>query len=217
MAMQTTLGNYGIPTRWEDTQRQQYSTDYDQTRTAREGMANSRQIANINQTPARLAHQRWKTVFPWMQQQFGSLMGGGTGGPTAPGGTGGQQPQINTGPVWGQQQIQQQVNAAQGRNNAALAGQQQAMNSNMAARGFGGNSPLAQALGTQMQMQTNAMNSTAAREIPWQSAQANAQHLLGTQQAAESQFASRQQEAIERQKLAMSPLLQLLGSFNFNG
>jgi hypothetical protein len=172
---------------------------------------NQKDIAQIGADaatlPARLQQQRFGQVFPWVQGQLGGLGAWGSGGGAAFGagntspGQVGQQPQINAGPVWTQDQIQQQVNGQAAQNDAKTGGQVRDIQSSTAGRGFGSNSPLAQALGTMAQGQNTATNANMAQQTQWNAAQGNAQQQLAGQTAQENQFASRQNEDIERHKV----------------
>lgn len=190
-----------------------YTSEYDPlaARMQREGFQNQRDVANIQNAPARMGQKRFdwwtKNVWPMASGAFGGMAGGGGSG-----GAGGTQPQINSGPLFTQDMMQRQINNGMATNAQQLAGQQNTMNQSLAARGFGTGSPLAQALSTQMGMANNAANATLQRELPQQYAQANADQLFRTQQAQEQQYAARQNEAINRQQIATSTLNALLGA-----
>lgn len=145
----------------------------------------------------RLGQQRFDAVFPWMQGQMGQIgnaMLSPVGGQSPP------SPEIGVGPVWNDGQVQQQVNAARASNDRQTATNMQTMQKKMAGRGFGANSPLAQALGAGMQNQNLASNMDASRGIRWDAAEGNAKQTLASQQAREAQFASRQDEDIARRR-----------------
>jgi hypothetical protein len=176
--------------------------------------------ANASMYPHTLANSRWNQVFP----MFNSLMnggdvggaGGGSGGGnwwtgatssgtgSSAGGSGytpvGTQPKIDAGPIWSAPQIQQQVNAQIAANNARTAGQNRRISQDLGSRGFGSRSPLSMALMNQGNMANMAANAASDRGIRWDAAQGNATHLLNSQKAQESQFASRQAEQLENQK-----------------
>lgn len=181
----------------------------EQSRMGAENVA--RTHAEAAMLPSRLQHERFGAVFPWLQGQLGGLMQGLQGGFATPGGASGQGPEITAGPVWTQDQVQQQVNARTGANDQATAGRVRDMQQRLSARGFQSNSPLAQALEAQYMGQNLAENATAGREIPWQAAQGNAQQLLAGQQAREDQYASRQREDIARRTPHFGTLNQLIG------
>lgn len=145
---------------------------------------------------------RFNQLLPMLQ---GSLDSGLIGGSSGPG------PQITAAPVWNQQQVQEQVNAAQSRNNASAQSSQKGLQGSFAGRGFASNSPLLQALNSGMDMNRMSQNATAAREIPWQAAEGNAKQLLAGQRAQEEQFANRNAEDIERRKSNQQYQSSLMG------
>lgn len=194
-------GQFGFETGQNALNRQlaQWTTGQEQAgQTERANIA-----AQAQELPAQLQQQRFGTVFPWMQQQFGNLMNQyGHPGGSGPGSGYGQGPNINVGGVWTPQQVQQQVNASRAHNDQATAAETRQMQGRMAGQGYGANSPLAAALAGQMQAQNLATNTQNTAQVRQNAAQLNAQHLLSTQQAAEQQYASRQQEAIAQQQIA---------------
>lgn len=156
----------------------------------------------------------------------GSGTGGGGSSPPAGGawGTGGfgqgappgaGQPRISARPVYTQGDIQRQVNMQTAANDQGTATKMRDMQSSLAGRGFGSNSPLAQALGQGMQMGNLATNTQNASQTRLGAASANAQQVLAGQTAQEQQYASRQQEAIQRAGIYqnfLSSALAALGS-----
>jgi len=159
------------------------------------------QIAsNASMYPAQAQMERFRTILPYLTSQFGNLQSM-VGGQSGPG------PQITAGPIWGDQQIQEQVNAARATGDQATANRISEMQQGVAGRGFGANSPLAQAIAAQYQGQGLAANVAGERETRMSMAERNAQQLLRGQQAAEQQYASRMQEDIERRR-------NLAGSYN---
>ncbi len=168
----------------------------------------ARMSAEASKYPALLQQQRFDRLFPWMQGQMGSInkqmaTAGGQSGPS---------PEITVGGVLNPQQIQQQVNSMRASNDQTGAGQMAKQASQLAGRGFGSNSPLLAALQGQTQANTLAQNVGGEREIRLGAAGQNAEHLLGTQQAREGQFASRMREDIERRKPYFSLQNTLLSS-----
>lgn len=169
--------------------------------TARRGQSLQAQASMF---PHQLRQQRFDQVWPWAQQQFGGfnqLFGQSGGGQQV-----GTQPQIESNPIWGEQAIQQQVNARRSANDQGTAAQIRGMREDLGGRGFGSNSPLAQALATQYQMQNLATNTANERDFRFDAAQQNAQHVLRAQQALEEQYANRQMEDIQRQRNFISGL-----------
>ncbi len=181
----------------------------------RAGLANQAAIARLqaeaSQTPYRLQQQRFETVFPYLRDALG-------GGDFQSGYTGqgqvGTQPEINADNIYSDQQIQQQVNSQRASNDAATAGAQRRIGQQMAARGYGTNSPLAMELGLGLQNQNLAQNTANERDLRYQAAQGNAQQKLSAQTAREGQFASRQQEDIERNRIQSGRYNALLSALS---
>lgn len=174
---------------------------------------NAQTAANANMYPATLKQSRFNSVFPWLQGQLNGFgFGGGFGAGNTSQGQVGTAPQINAGPVWSQDQIQQQINGQAAQNDAKTGGQVRDINQSTAGRGFGSGSPLAQALGVMAQGQNTATNANMAQQTQWNAAQGNAQQLLAGQQAQEGQFANRQNEDIERHKVRSGQYNALLGA-----
>lgn len=140
---------------------------------------------------------------------LGDLMGSYGAAPGFAAGTG---PAIDAGPVLTPGMVQQQVNAARSGNDAAAAGQARRTNADLAGRGFGANSPLAMALNGNAFARTMATNAADERDTRLGAAQMNASHVLDAQKAREQQYASRQQEAIERQRAYTGGLASLIGA-----
>lgn len=139
---------------------------------------------------------RFNSIFPLLTGQFSRI----NSQMATAGGQSGKSPEITVGGVLNPQQIQQQVNAMRAGNDQTGASQMAQQGRDTAGRGFGSRSPLLAALRGQTQANTLAENVGGEREIRLGAAQQNAGHLLGTQQAREGQFASRQREDIERRK-----------------
>lgn len=179
-----------------------------QDQAGRENQRNIAQIgADASMYPAKLAQERFNTVFPWLQGQFSSVGGGAPGGSPV-----GKQPNITVGGVWNPGQVQQQVNTSRANTDQSAASQMQNQTRQVASQGFGSNSPILAALKGQTlgnALQTNVGNETNIRQ---NAAQQNASHLLGTQQAAEGQYASRQAEDIKRRQTGAQMYSALLSS-----
>lgn len=94
----------------------------------------------------------------------------------------GSQP-INTNPIWNPQQIQEQVNQSSANNWQQAGGQERQLAGTLGGRGFGSNSPLYQALSTNLGAQTRNTNTQAENSLRWTAAQGNAQQVLAAQQA----------------------------------
>ena len=158
---------------------------------------------NANIYPQQLRQSRFDQILPLLRGGLASFLQAGT----APGGASGQGPEITAGPIWTEAQIQQQVNSQRGANDMATAGRIRGSRQDLAGRGYGGNSPLAQALQAQFQGQNLATNTANERETRFNLSRGNAQQLLASQTAREAQNASRQDEDIRRRQ-------QSLGSYN---
>ncbi len=157
---------------------------------------------------ATMKDNRARDIFSWLKGQFGA--GGAAGGAGGLEGGAAAQPQITAGPVWGPQQVQEQVNAARSGIDARTGTQMRQARQSTAGRGFGSNSPLLAALEAGIQGRGMAQGSDAERGIRWDSAQGNAAQMLKGQTAQEAQFAARRQEEIERQRNQLSTMNALI-------
>lgn len=173
---------------------------------AQQGMAKDKNAADLaaaqigadaSRYPHQLRQDRFNAVFPELQRQMNAT--GQTAMSTA-GGASGTGPTINSNPIWNPQSLQQQINASRATTDQGTATQINNMQGSLAGRGFGTNSPLAQALTAQYQGQGLAANVGNERQARMTAAQGNATQQLQSQTAREGQFASRQQEDIERRK-----------------
>lgn len=155
-----------------------------------------------------MRQERFNTIFPWLQNQIGSF---GSNMATA-GGASPKSPEITVGGVFNPQQIQQQVNATRATNDRAMQSQNAQQTNKLAGQGFGANSPLLAALQGQNFAANLGTNTQAEQQLRTTAAQQNAQQVLGTQQARETQFANRQREDIERRKPYFGLYGQMLSS-----
>ncbi len=171
----------------------------------------ARMQTEASMLPARLQQERFGQVFPYLRDALGGTAGDLQSGYRGQGQVG-NQPTIDADNVLSEQQIQQQVNAGRASNDQRTGGAQRALAQRMAARGYGTNSPLAMELGVGLSNQNLAQNSTLERETRYDAAQGNAKQRLGAQTAREGQFASRQQEDIERNRVASGRYNALLGA-----
>lgn len=174
---------------------------------AREGFQSSQAIARMNadasRYPATLAQGRFNQIFPILSGAFGGTHGtGGGGGVGTPGGPTGTQPRIDANPIYNEQQIQQQVNSQRAANDTATQGRVRQNTQDLAGRGAGTQSPLLMALNQAAMGQNLQTNTANERDMRWNAAGGNAQHVLAAQQAQEAQYANRQQEAIGRTQAA---------------
>jgi len=154
--------------------------------------------------------QRFNAIFPWLTGQMGNLQSN----MARPGGQSGMSPEITVGGVLNPQQIQQQVNAARSGNDQSAATQMQGQTATTAGQGFGANSPLLAALHGQTMASNLATNTGNERDIRLQAATGNAQNLLATQGARETQFANRQREDIQRRTPIWGAYGSLLGALS---
>lgn len=189
-----------------------------QERIAQGGYDSQRQIAQVqadaSKYPAQLQQERFNQVFPYLSQQLagaGSYAGGGGGGGSARGGGGGGGP---GGQVYNPDQIQQQVNAQRATNDQATAGRTRSMQQQMAARGYGANSPLAQELGIGLANQNLQSNTDVERQTRFDAAKANADQAMKSAQLGETSYANRQQEDIARQQIYQSKYNALLAALS---
>jgi hypothetical protein len=149
--------------------------------------------ANAQMLPAELQQQRFQQVLPLLSGQIGSSQNPYTIGGQIP-----QGPTIGANGVYNPAQIQQQVNTQRAANDQSTGTQQRAMTQQLAGRGYGANSPLAQALGTSMQNQNQQTNTANETQTRLGAQQANVQQQFAGQQAQQQQFAQGQQLNIER-------------------
>jgi hypothetical protein len=181
----------------------------------REGYGNQLQMTQMQAEAAKYPHilkqQRWQQLFPFAQGILGQAQGGQYN-QYAGGWPVGQQPNISDAPVYNNQQIQEQVNASRAGNDASLASRQRANNQELSGRGFGSRSPLAMMMNQAMFGQNLAANTQAENKLRFDAAGANAGQVLKAQSAREGQYASRQQEDIERNKVRSSLITSLFGS-----
>lgn len=120
---------------------------------------------------------------------------------------------INAGPIWSSDQVQQRVNADRAGIDAGVANQNATLQRNLAGRGFGANSPLYQALAAGSQMQGRAAGTAQTRDTRLQSSQANAQQVMQGQSLQESQRASLNREQIARDQANAARTNALLGAY----
>lgn len=160
---------------------------------------------DVSRLPIDWARERFGQVFPTIQGELTNIRNQ-LGQQPGPGGLA-NSPEITVGPVWNNQQQQQAVNASRAYTDQATQARTRTMQRNLGGQGLGSNSPMASAL--QMGYQNQGLNTNVSneREIKTGMAGQNAQHVLGTQQARENQFATRQDEDIRRRQ-------PLWGSYN---
>ncbi len=151
-----------------------------QAQIAREGYQNQLQLAKMqfdqSMQPLIQKNQRFHAIMPmitknmeWAKQNlFGMPMpGGGSGGYG-----------IDSKPVYSDDQIQQQVNAARAANDASTAGKTREMQESMAGRGYGSRSPLAEMLSNMYAGQNLATNTANERDTRMEASKQNAAHKI---------------------------------------
>ena len=165
------------------------------------GLAQQKELALA---PLDWAKQRFNTILPMLQGAIGGM--GGAPGANVP------VPQITAGPVFSDQQIQQQVNQARGATDAGTATQQRNVAQNLAGRGFGSNSPLQQALQTNLGAMGRQTGAEQETNIRLGAAQQNAQQKLASQQAAAQAQLGAAQIGVEAQRPWWQYRTSLLGA-----
>lgn len=163
----------------------------------------------VQARPEIAKEQRFGVVWPYLTNQLNSLSAGGGGG--SPVGT---QPTINTGGVYSPDQIQAQVNASRATTDQSTATNIKNQGQSLAGKGFGSNSPLMAALSGQAQAAGVASNASNETNLRTNAAQMNAKQQLAGQTEAENQYASRQQEDIERHRNYLSSYNSLIGALS---
>lgn len=158
---------------------------------------------------------RFDETFPFIQQQFGNFWD--TYGQGAPGGGPvGEQPRIDTGPLYTPAEEEAKVNQALGQNAQAEASANRASAESLGGRGFTGSSPQQAAITARNAVGRSIADTRARTDIPLQLRQPSRAHQLQAQGLAEQQFSNRQQEELARQRnqLALiNPLIQSLVGF----
>jgi len=142
--------------------------------------------------------------FKDMAPDVGSMIGGG-----------GPQPTISTAKAIPEDLVAQQINAARANIAGQTAGGMEALARQFGARGQE-ISPALMALQQQMQSRGLGQELQAQRDIAFAAAEKNAQQQLQAQsalaQAVETAYGKRQQEAIERGRVLMTPYQTMLQS-----
>jgi hypothetical protein len=128
-----------------------------------------KQIA-AQQAPLNWEKEKFNTIWPWLQGQWGKGTGGMGQGPAAP--------QLPSSTVYSPQMQQEMINSAIGQSQGQSATNIANMQQQLAGKGFAANSPLAQALAGQQQAAAMAQGAQIQSQIPQQVAQANAQQGL---------------------------------------
>jgi hypothetical protein len=161
--------------------------------------------ANASIVPAQLQQDRFRTVFPFLSNNFNSSQErvGGANQPL---------PNITVGGVYSPQQTQEQVNAARSQNDRNVAQNQRQSQDQLAGRGFGSNSPLLQAIQAQQQMAGMQANSDQERQLRFDAATANARQQLDSETLRQNQWTQNEDADIRRRQVATSQANALLSA-----
>lgn len=170
----------------------------------------SRAQIDASLQPLQFEREKYNQLSPLVQQQIGRLGNWASG--YQGGGQTGSQPGISDAPVYDENQVRRQVNQGRAVNDQQTFTQTRGMQQQLAGRGFGSRSPLALALGQGYENQNLATNAQTETDLRTQAATANASQVLRAQQAREQQFASRQQEDIQRNQVSTGGISALLSA-----
>lgn len=173
------------------------------------GIAGNLQAARIgaeaNNLPHQLRQQRYNQVLPYLQGQLGTLS-------SSVGGANFGRSPISVGPVWSQDVINQNVNAARGKIDAETEGRNRSTQQSLAGRGFAPNSPLYHALQSQNQGRALASKADTERETRTGMADRNARHMLDTERARLEMENAQAEEDIARRRNVAGFQSALLGA-----
>lgn len=128
------------------------------------------------------------------------------------GGTTQQQPGITRGPLYTQQQIDQQTNTGVAANDARYQTLMRQLGASAANRGFGASSPAMQSQLTQLGIANIGENARTTRETPMQYIQANADQTYRTDQLAQQQWREGEDVDIRRRQQQLQALNALMSS-----
>lgn len=161
--------------------------------------------AEASRYPHELRQSRFNTLLPYFYGQLNDLNNERVGGQSPAG------PPIRTDPILNEQQIQQQVNAANARNEVATGTAMRNLLNTTGGRAVGANSPMVQAIMANLaaaNLNTNTGNETNLRLA---AAKDNRQLGFNIDRALEEQFATRQQEDIARRQALNQQRAAILG------
>lgn len=162
---------------------------------------------NLQLTMQQAGMEPFRARQAWMER----LLGSGQFNTDRVGGQIGQQPDFTPSPVYTDDQMGEQVNAARAQNDARTATQQRLLGQSAAARGFGAASPGIQAQRQSLAMGNMRANSQAEREIPFQAAQANADSMFRGQQLQQQRWQGIEDSDIRRRQMQLQSFNSLLG------
>jgi hypothetical protein len=145
-------------------------------------------------------------LFPYATSMLGNF--GQVGGQSTP------EPSITRGPLYNQNQIQQQVNTQQAGADARYQTLMRQMAGSAAGRGFGMASPAIQSQMTQLGIANIGENQRIARELPMQYVQANADQTYRTDTLAQQQWQQAQDIDVRRRQTQLQGAIGLLNSLS---
>lgn len=118
--------------------------------------------------------------------------------------------EINVGPVFNEEQMAQQQNMVRDRSMRQAGGVANRMQSQYAARGYGGNSPLLRSMAANLETQGRVGGETGALQFAGQMATENAKNMLSGQQLRQGQTDAYNQALLNRAQVAQAGTNQLL-------
>lgn len=160
----------------------------------------------LGMAPINLKRDIFNQVSPLLTGLLGQNQGGGLVG-----GANTVQPSISRGPMFSDQQINQQVNAAKSGNAQMAETANQAAAKKTAGQGFGSRSPLLAALQGQTNAARMGADADAERDIRFGAAQKNADQTYRTDQLAEQQWNDLQDADIRRRQSNLNYTTSLAG------
>lgn len=157
--------------------------------------------------------QRFNTILPMLQNAYNaSTTGSGTSDITA---TIPQAPMIDTGPIFGEQGIQNRVNAIRAQTDTGAATEARESAKDLVGRGFGSKSPLIALLGNMARGQGRASATAAEENLRFGAAEANAENLLKQQGLQSENYRAQLAAMTEQQRnkqLQQNALISALAS-----
>jgi hypothetical protein len=160
------------------------------------------------QTKLQFAQSKFDTVYPFVQSSLSDAL---SGSPSTPG-LDNDWPIISARGIYTPAEIQQQVNRAWAQNDARSQSQLWQLQSELAGRGFSGNSPLFDVIRVGVLGQTLRANNDAATSIRFQAATANADHILKAQELRVNEHQARNNTALESEKNQITRQVGFVGA-----
>ncbi len=136
---------------------------------------------------------RLKSLLPMFSQ---GMAGGGFGG--APGGMAAPKPEITVGGIYSPEALQAQINQTRAANDQGAATQIQQNQNQMAGRGMSTSSPLAMALGNQINAANMANNAGGESQLRFDAASANAKQRTASEGLRNQQWGMGEDQDIRR-------------------